>query len=260
MCNQIAANRQRVGTAGRTAVWQAGWQENWTDFEQGGYATESLLPRYIRPGHVLRLNQKYVVAASDCFERDFRAVFTHWLYETYFSSCDTVYEFGCGTGYNLLPLLEMYPEKRIYGSDFVPSSVAIINKLGQMYAGRVGGFLCDLTAPNEDLHLRPGSLVFTFGALEQLAGRFQAFLDLLLREKPELCVFVEPLYELYDSHDPVDRLAMELHERRGYTRDLLPCLQDLDRSGKIKVGKARRLFFGSTYMEVYSYIVWRPTP
>jgi hypothetical protein len=51
--------------------------------------------------------------------------------------------------------------------------------------------------PDYSLALERNSAVLTLVTIEQLAGRFEAFLDYLLHWRPGLCIHVEPIAELY---------------------------------------------------------------
>jgi hypothetical protein len=106
--------------------------------------------------------------------------------------------------------------------------------------------------------LDENSAVFTSGSIEQLSGRFEAFLQFLLKRSPTICVHVEPTVELYDEDNLVDYLAMKFHRKRGYTIGFLPRLQHLQSEGKIELLKVKRLYFGSFFMEGFTCIVWRP--
>ena len=45
-----------------------------------------------------------------------------WFIENYFKNTENVYEFGCGSSFNLLHVNRVFPEKKRFGSDFVQSS------------------------------------------------------------------------------------------------------------------------------------------
>ena len=112
--------------------------------------------------------------------------------------------------------------------------------------------------PDESLDIVPNSIAFTSGAIEQIASKFDKFLDFLLRKKPDLVVHIEPTYEVYDQDNLFDYLAAKFHAKRGYTQGYLPKLKALEAEGKIELIKVKRLMFGSLFMEGYTYMVWRP--
>ena len=176
----------------------------------------------------------------------------------YFKNIDSIYEFGCGTGFNLVELAQLYPEKKLHGLDFVPAPKDLVNKLGEVYGWNMTGHLFDMINPDESFQLDKNSAVFTFGTIEQLAGKFEAFMQFLLKRSPALCISMEPTVELYDENNLIDFLAIKFHRKRGYTENYLPRLRELEAKNKIELLKVKRLFFGSMYMEGFSYMVWRP--
>jgi len=255
---KIETDTQVVGAEERRDVWEAGWAENLRDFVESDGDLNAIMPKFIRPGQPIRFNQNYIMPGNPHFEHDYFSVFRSWLFKKYCADFDSIYDVGCGTGYNLVVLAQLFPEKRLYGLDFVPSATELINKLGQQYKWNMTGRLFDMSAPDETLELDENSVVFTGGSIEQLSGRFEAFLQFLLKRSPKLCVHIEPTVELYDEGNLVDYLAARFHRKRGYTQGFLPRLQQLHHEGVIELLKVKRLFFGSLYMEGFTYMVWRP--
>jgi cyclopropane fatty-acyl-phospholipid synthase-like methyltransferase len=189
---------------------------------------------------------------------DYYNVFRLWLFKKYLSEFEHIYEFGCGTGFNLVVLARLFPEKKLFGLDFVPSSVELVNKIGTAHRHNIKGRLFDMISPNETLTLAKNSAIFTIGSVEQLASRFEAFFQFLLNQSPSLCIHVEPTIEFYDDNILFDYLAKKFHQKRGYTENFLTRLRELEAQKKVEILKAKRLYFGSLFMEGYSYIVWRP--
>lgn len=255
---KIESDTQIVGSDGRQDVWEKGWNENLQDFATSGYDLGALVPKFIRPGAIVRYQGDYIEPASPTFELDFYSVFRLWLFRKYLSDVKTIYEFGCGSGFNLAALAQLYPDKILHGLDFVSSSVEIINKLSRIYGWNVKGHLFDTRAPDEKFEMADNSAAVTIGTIEQLAGDFEPLLQFLLRRSPVLCIHVEPTVELYEEDNLVDYLAAKFHRKRGYTEGFLPRLQQLDAQGRIELVKVKRLFFGSLLMEGYNLLVWRP--
>ena len=206
-----------------------------------------------------RKYRDYVLPRNPDFELDYFSAFRLWLFTEYFKGYDHVYEFGCGSGFNLVELAGMYPEKNIYGLDFVPSSCEIVNKLAEINGWKMKGHVFDMISPDENFEIANNSMVYTIGSIEQLASKFESFLQFLLRRSPSLCIHVEPTIELYDQNNLVDYLAIKFHRKRGYTENFLTRLRQLETENRIELIKVQRLFFGSLYMEGYSLMIWRPT-
>ncbi len=254
---KIETDQQIIGAPERQATWEKGWEENLQDFVKSGYELNKLVPKFIRPNKAIRLSRNYIMPYNPNFELNYFSVFRLWLFKKFLKDFESIYEFGCGTGFNLAVLAQLYPEKKLYGLDFVPSSVNLVNKLGEVYGWNVTGYLFDMLSPDQNLEIDNNSAVFTIGAVEQLASNCEPFLQFLLKRSPELCLHVEPTIELYDENNLIDYLAMKFHRKRGYTENYLTRLRELEAQNRIKILKVKRLFWGSLYMEGYSYTVWK---
>ena len=254
----IDQDTQKIASSERTNVWHNGWQENLDAFIRNNGDLELLTPKFVRPNQPLRWEQGYIKAEDPWMELRFYEIFRQWVFKTYFSDVDNTYEFGCGTGYNLVALSKLFPNMNLYGSDFVQSSVDLVNNISAVHFLNVAGYLFDMIKPDSSIKLKKNSGVYTIGAIEQLGGKFNNFIHYLIDNKPKIVVHIEPTIELYDLNILEDYLAYKFHKKRGYTIGLLPYLQQLDREKIIKLEKVQRTYFGSLYMEGYNLIVWRP--
>ena len=255
---KIESDQQIIGAPERQTTWEKGWQENLQDFIRSGYALDRLVPKFIEPNQAKRLNRNYIIPSNPNFELDYFSVFRLWLFKKYLKEFESIYEFGCGTGFNLVALAQLYPEKKLYGLDFVPSSRDLVNRIGEVYGWKMTGHFFNMLSPDENCKIENNSAIFTIGAIEQLASNFEAFLQFFLKRSPELCLHVEPTIELYDENNLIDYLAMKFHRKRGYTEGYLTRLRELEAKNKIEILKVKRLFWGSLYMEGYSLIIWKP--
>jgi len=246
----------RVGEH-RAEIWESCWSDNLQKFVDAGYDAEKLVPDFIKPGQPIRLNQQYVVPASARFELDFFAVCRAFLFERFFRDVQSVYEFGCGSGFNLLALARQQPGKRLCGLDWSRSSNETLNLVGKKLGVDITGRHFDFFNPDPGLELGPRAGVLTMCALEQVGPRHGPFLDFLLAKKPSICVNMEPMLELYDPANAVDALAIRFHRKRGYLEGFLPALHKLAAAGRIEVLEQKRFRFGSLYHECYSYVAWR---
>lgn len=242
----------------RKDVWEKSWSENLNEFATKGFALEKLVPRFVRPNPIVRFQKDFVRAQDPQFEYRYFSVFRHWLYLKYLQDAQTVYEFGCGSGYNLVALAEVYPKMKIFGLDWAESSVNLVNLIAKNHGLDLTGRRFDFFAPDETLKLEPRSVALTMCALEQVGPRFEEFLQYLLRQSPQLCINMEPTLELYDSTNLVDYTAIRYHTHRQYLNGFLTRLRQLAAEGRIEILKEQRLQFGSLYHEGYTYVVWRP--
>lgn len=230
---------------GDKARWDKGWGENLADFLKTN-DPQALVPKYLLRGTPMRLFGQLVQPLDPRFELHWVHVYQEWLFEQ-FRPYDAIYEFGCGSAYNLALLKARYPEKKIVGLDWSQPAVDICTKLG------IEGRRFDFFDP-ADFALAPNAAVFTFGALEQTGERAGAFIEWLAAKKPALVVFSEPIVEWYDPRNVQDALAVVIHEKRNFLRGL-PSL--IKKAGG-EVLRERRTGIGSILLEGYSQLWWKP--
>jgi len=242
----------------RKSQWENGWCENLNDFLTSDCAICSLTPKYYRPNNILRLNGRYIKSESPTFEFDFFQVFRHWVCVTYLGGASSIFEFGCGSGHSLPVLARMFPTAAIHGLDWAQASAHIIDKMQAVYQWNLFGHLFDLFNPDYSLIVPNNSAFLTFGALEQLGSKYIAFVDFILAKKPNICINIEPLYELYDSNDLLDYLAMKYHAKRGYLINFLSHLRLLEKEGKIEIVNISRMHFGGLCHDGWSRVIWFP--
>lgn len=242
----------------RAALWESCWSDNLQKFIDGGYDPDRLVPDFIKPGQPVRLNQDYVIPASARFELDFFQVCRAFLFDRFFAGVPSVYEFGCGSGFNLLALARQQPGKKLCGLDWSRSSNETLNLVGKRLGLDISGRHFDFFKPDASLELGPAGGVLTMCALEQVGERHGAFVEFLLAKKPAICVNMEPLLELYDESNLADSLAIGFHRKRGYLEGFLTRVRQLAGEGRIEILEERRFYFGSLYHECYSYVAWRP--
>lgn len=256
--DKIRNDSQLIGSPDRKNIWHKGWNENLELYSSNVDNLSSLIPKFIRPTDVVRLFGQYVKPQNSMFELSYFEVIRDHLFRTYFNDVSSVYEYGCGTGFNLVELAKIYPDKNLYGSDFVQSSVDLVNKVAKSRVLNINSFIFDMVHPDKSRAIEPNSGVYTFGSLEQISSQFEEFIEYLLHQKITRCVHMEPTIELYDQDILFDYLAAWFHSKRGYTTGLLPYLQRKEAEGSIRIIKTKRTGMGSIMMEGFSYIVWEP--
>jgi hypothetical protein len=181
-----------------------------------------------------------------------------WISSEYMRQFDNIYEFGCGSGFNIIPISKMFPSKYILGTDFSPSSVKLIKEISTTYGLNVDSSFFDMITPDFSLEIKPNSVVLTGGAIEQLAGKFHSLVDYWLQKKPELLIHIEPTIEFLDPDNLLDYLAIKFMRNRGYTQGFESYLHQLASAGKAEIIKEKRLYFGNFRIEGWNYIIWKP--
>lgn len=242
----------------RLNQWESGWSENLEAFSRTK-DKESLVPRYFGKYNAVRWKQRFIKPLVPDFEKNTLGIILGWLFEKYFKEATSVYEFGCGTGFNLLRLLEVNDKAKIYGLDWAAASKNIIAKMVEFGLGKnMKGFRFDLFNPDYSLKLDQGSSVYTVAALEQTGDKFGKFVDYLIENKPKICVHIEPIGELLSQDNLLDYLSVEYFKKRNYLSGFLNHLRELEKADKIKIHLAQRTYIGSLFVDGYSVVVWSP--
>lgn len=254
---RILAPELKASGEHRLPDWEQGWAENRDEFAATGDVA-SLVPRYYKPGAPIRLNGGYCRTAPADFVYRYTEVFRACLFAEYFRDLPALYEFGCGTGHNLVHAARLGVAKKFVGLDWARPSQDVMALLSDRLGLPISGRRFDFFNPDTELVLEPGCGVLTFGALEQIGPKHDRLLDFLLAQRPSLCVDVAGIEELYDEQDLVDYLGLAYHRRRGYLAGYLTALRRLETAGRIEILAVHRHRFGNQFDDPYSYVAWRP--
>lgn len=252
-------NGQTLKVSGphRLNDWEKGWEKHLEEFKQANYNLDLLVAKFAMKGEYNRLQGNLIKVENNSFEGDFVNIIRLYLFNKYYKNIDTLYEFGAGTGVNLVAASEVFPKMKLVGLDWASSSIEIINFLKEKLKTNIFGKRMDLFKPDEKYQLDKNSAILTIGTLEQLGENFKPFINYILKNKPKVCIHLETLYEIYNQDNLLDFLAARYLEQRKYLIGFLPFLKDLERKKRIKIIEIRRTF-GSLYHEGYTYIVWKP--
>lgn len=254
----LAPNVVRSGDH-RRDDWEKGWGENLDSILRSSPDRESVIPKYFGKYDAIRWRGRFIRPLSPQFEYRSLAVILDWLFDKYLRDADVVYEFGCGTGYNLLRAREFNQVASLWGLDWATSSQRIIERLA--HGGLdpdIHGRRFDYFDPDESFRLAANSVVYTVASLEQVGARWRKFVDYLLSNRPALCVHVEPIAELLDPDNLLDYLSVEYFKKRNYLKGFLDGLRQLEEQGKVMIHRAQRSHIGSLFIDGYSIVVWSP--
>lgn len=238
--------------------WEKGWQEN-LDAYLNTKAVADISPKYFGKYNCIRWRQDYIKPVNSLFEANTLAVICYYLFDKYLRKVRAIYEFGCGTGHNLLKAREINQEAELWGLDWASSSQNLIENMRQSKVDdNIYGENFDYFHPNQQFNLKPYNGVFTVASLEQIGTKFRPFIDYLLEKSPEICIHIEPINELLDPSNLLDYLSIRYFEKRNYLWGLVDYLRNLEKLGKIKIIEAKRSYIGSMFIDGYSIIVWKP--
>lgn len=253
-------NDPNIVTAGehRLKQWEDGWAENLAAFKLS-HDISALIPCYFGKYKVVRWKGKFIYPLSDNFEYYTLAAIQDWLFPKYLAGAHAIYEFGCGTGHNLLRARRVNPSARLFGLDWARSSAEIIQHMVRLgLLADASGERFDLFAPDPNFLLHQDSAIYTVACLEQVETRFVPFVEFLISQRPKVCVHIEPIAELLDERLLLDRLSIAYFKKRKYLSGFLSYLQSQEKAQRIVIHRAQRTYIGSLFIEGYSVVVWSP--
>lgn len=253
---RIRTDQQIIAGKGRTKKWHEGWGEALSLYKK----SNSLTPKFYtaRENKYFRLNGELIKSNNPNFEVKMVDIFRNWYFKKYLTNINDIYEFGAGTGHNMVELSKIFPNKNLYASDFVKTSVNLLKLVSKKKKMNMKCFQFDMAKPNKKLKIKENSAIYTSGALEQLSGRIYNFINFILSKNPKIVIHVEPAPQFYDTKKLVDFTADFFQRKRGYTDNLLDYLILLEKKKKIKIIKKMKSPFGSLMIEGYNFIVWSP--
>lgn len=251
----------RVVGGNDNTVWERGWGEILEQVRSKGFSPEILHPQYMFHHNIMRFCGQYIDAGNTQFICDYDHLLRYLTLARHMKGAKKVVELGCGTGTSQLMLADILPANvELVASDWAKPSQEIIRAIAA-YAKRDIRPVCFnmLTLEGwDELTIDKSTTVLTVHALEQLGGNHVALLDKLLAAKPERCVHMEPISEVYDKDILFDALAIRYHKRRNYLDGYLTRLRELAAQKKVEITSEYRLAFGDRYHEAFSIVEWKP--
>jgi hypothetical protein len=245
----------KVSGPKRIDDWEKGWSENLFEY-QSLNRNESLIPKYFGKDPILRLQNNFIRAKNPNVEYMFFETLMDYVSIKFLENYENIYEFGCGTSHNLIRLRSLFKDIELTGLDWANSSVQIGEKILKDY--QIRNLKFDFFNPDFNFIASENSSALTVAALEQVGTNFKEFINFLLSNNFKRIVHVEPINELLDTNNEIDRLSIEYSRKRNYLDGLLTHLRELEKDSKLKIVFADRSYIGSHYLDGYSIVVWEP--
>ena len=255
--NALNSDLIQVG-AHRSGDWEKGWQENYENYKQSKNLND-VIPKYFNKIPLIRWKQEWIQPNSPTMEYDMLGLIVNFITDSYLDNFANIYEFGCGTGHNLLRMRNRLPEVNLIGLDWAKSSQALIRQVAADTSDpKFTGENFDYFKPNQNLKVKDNSAVITVASLEQTGSKFNDFIDYLVKQKPSLVIHIEPMWEPLDETNLLDYLSIKYFEKRSYLNGLQNYIENLEKQGVIDIIKKERTYVGSFYIDGYSLLVWKP--
>lgn len=256
---EILQNKFVKAGPSREAAWENGWDENLQAYLKSKNI-DDLIPKYFGKSIINRLGQHFIRSISRNFDLNMLRAIEARVFTDYLIKYKNIYEFGCGTGHNLLFLRKINRDCTLVGLDWTTSSQRILSLLSRnLMDEKIFGKKFDFFSPDFGFKLKPASAVFTIASLEQIGDRHGLFIDYLMNNKPEIVVHIEPFRDLLDENNPVDLTSIEYMKQRNYIDGYCEAIFTLQRNNEAQVHLFERTFIGSKYVDGYTILVWSPS-
>jgi len=237
--------------------WEKGWHENLQKFKETKNI-ENLIPKYHNKHKILRWNGDIIYPLTDNFDYKIHICMVDAILQHYLKDCQNVYEFGCGPAYHLIRFNKFNNNINLNGLDWTITSQEIIKEINNVLDININMFNFNFFNPDYKIDIKEKGGIYTVAALEQVGENFKPFVDFLISKKPDVCVHLEPIDELLDENNLIDKLSILYFRKRNYLKGFLPYLEKLEQENKIEIINKQRIFSGSYFIEGHSLIVWRP--
>ncbi len=242
----------------RINEWEKGWSEN-LDSIKRSKEHKNLIPKYYGKRKLARWRQNIIRPLSEDFDYKMLSIIVDWVGYEFFSKSDYIFEFGCGPAEHLLRARSYNSTAKLIGLDWTKASQEIINEIkNAKIETNIDGVNFNFFTPDDSIEVPENSAFLTVAALEQIGSNFEPFLEFVLEKKPKICVHLEPIAELLDNNNLLDKLSTLYFEKRNYLQGFLPRLLELEKIGKIKIVRMQRTYSGSYFIEGHSLIAWYP--
>lgn len=245
--------------AHRHGIWTDSWEETRQRYLRSGGDIDALDPPFMGATPIIRLGGDYAIPRDPSFEVYWYRVFRQWIFRRFLQNARRVLEFGCGSGFNLATMAQLYPDVELVGLDWAQPAAELVNQIAADHGYKLSGRCFDFFDLDKSVEIGPGNTVATFCSLEQTGDGYEAFFHWLLEAKPDLVISMEPSVENYDVGDLHDYLAWRFHTHRKYLNGYFGAVRAAAARGAAEIVFDHRPKFGSFFHEGYSLIVWRPT-
>jgi hypothetical protein len=241
----------------RLKDWDYGWGELLLELEKSK-SLNCLEPQYFGKYPYIRFNNELYEIENNDLEKTVLKFIIQLLIElTLPVGVEQYYEFGCGTGHHLFKLKSKFKDRSFCGLDWSIKSQEIINLANDISGLDIQGRNFDYFNPFKDKFFLDDSIFFTVASMEQIGTDFENFVQFVLHSKPKIVIHVEPMYELFDDFEVIEKLTKEYMEKRNYLRGYLSRLRELEKQNKIDILAQFRTNIGSVFLEGYSILIFK---
>jgi hypothetical protein len=242
----------------RANDWEKGWGENLKDYGESRDLKDSL-PKYFGKIPYIRWKQEWILPEQKDMEYNLLGLLLEYIIDNHFLENDSIYEFGCGTGHNLVRIRNVFQTAYLHGLDWAKSSQEIIKQIALDTSDNLlEATNFDYFNPDTNFKLKNNAVVLTVASLEQTGDKFKDFIDYVVSQSPRLVVHIEPMWEPLDPKHLLDNLSIRYFKKRNYLDGLIHYLEEKEQNNEVKVIDKKRSHVGSFFIDGYSVVIWVP--
>jgi hypothetical protein len=246
----------------RKNLWENGWNENLQNFISSKEYND-LVPKYFEKqaaiDTIVRWDNNFVKTKTDNFAYKIFALIVDCIVINFISKdFENIYEFGCGTGYNLMRFHKYYENISLYGLDWANSSQDIINFI------KNNNIISEIDCSNFDYYnvdktfkIKENSAVITCCSLEQIGNSFKDVVNYWVDQKPKICINFENDNSIFDDSKLLDKISIEYAKKRNYLDGFYDYLKELESKKIIEIIYVKRLYFGNMFHEGCPVFIWK---
>ena len=247
-----------VSGSHRQNSWESGWGQNLEEYADSK-DLEAIKPKYFGKFPLIRWKQGLIKPESKSMEAGLLALLIQSVVEKNSQGAKNLYEFGCGTGNNLVNIRSFNKDFELHGLDWVESSQKIIKMIAEQTGDlKLHSAKFDYFNPNYNFKIKENSMVITVASLEQTGENFTDYILYLVAQRPQIVIHIEPMWEPLDPENVMDLLSIRYFHKRNYLNGLYLHLQEMQAEGQIEIVEYFRSFVGSYFVDGYSVVVWKP--
>ena len=242
----------------RKKDWEEGWKHNLLQFKKNKNLS-SLIPKYFDKFKFHRISSKFVKSQSRNFEYKLVCMLQYVIFDKYFKNQKNIYEFGAGTGHNLIRLREINHKANLFSFEWANSGNEIIEVYKKISNDKhIFAYNFDNFNPNHRIKIKKNASIFTFASLEQLGTNYRNIVDYWIQNRPKLIVNIEPMSEFLNPKKIPEYLSLEYFKKRNYLKNYFKYLKLLEKNNKIIIVDKIKTGLGSKFIEGYSIVAWKP--
>ena len=272
------ANAQQISKTEN--IWNKGWAENLEIYKKtNNYNT--LAPLYTGKLPYIRILRRLYKTTIRCDNESTCNTLEHLLFSELYDSCITAWihndisckvtdkseeinivELGCGSCQHIPrineKLMSLQIKSSFTASDWSESTREICAELSKNENIKINFKKINLLENLNKFKIPENAYIYTINSLEQLGECSWKVIDWLLNFNPKMVMHFEPILEVLEINNQLDKLSKEYAKKRGYLCGLYASLKTRESLRQLDIISCRRSFIANANHENNTFLNWIP--